>query len=272
MDTVGTLLRHWRKHRRMSQQALAEDAEISTRHLSCLETGRARPSQEMVLVLASALDVPLRDRNTLLLAAGFAPAYRETDLSSPALRPVRTAIEHLLRGAEPYGAVVMDRRWDLVQANRPFAAMAGLVLGRPLRTGENMFELTLRRDAFGHAIPHFEEVARGMLLRLHREAVTSGDEELFALVERLEAIEGVPADWRRDALIAEHPVAMTVDLRLGEQRLSLFTTLTTLGTPTDVTASELRIEHYFPADEATELAMRAFAGSLGQVEQATADG
>jgi transcriptional regulator with XRE-family HTH domain len=259
VDDVGSLLRHWRRHRRMSQQALADDAEISTRHLSCLETGRARPSREMVLVLTSALDVPLRERNTLLLAAGFAPAYRETDLSSTALRPVRTALEHMLHRAEPYGAIVMDRRWDLVMSNRPFHALAGRILGRPLRIGENMLELTLRRDALGHAIQHLDEVARGLLLRLHREAVTTGDDDLFALVAHLERIDGVPKDWRRDAFLTDHPVAMTVDLQLGDQRLSLFTTLTTMGTPTDVTASELRIEHYFPADEATEAAMTAFA-------------
>lgn len=255
IDDVGTMLRHWRRHRRMSQQALAEDAEISTRHLSCLETGRARPSREMVLVITSALDVPLRERNTMLLAAGFAPAYRETDLSSAAMRPVRTALEHLLVRAEPYGAIVMDRRWDLVLANRPFRILAGLILGRPLEVGDNMLELTLRPDALGHVIQGLDQVARGLLLRLHREAVTSGDPELFDLLARLEAIDGVPSDWRRDAFVTDHPVAMTVDLDLGGQALSLFTTLTTMGTPTDVTASELRIEHYFPADEATEVWM-----------------
>ncbi len=262
IDDLGDLLRHWRKQRRLSQQALAEDAEISTRHLSCLETGRARPSREMLLVLASALDVPLRERNTMLLAAGFAPAYRETDLSSPALRPLRTAMEHLLLHAEPYGALAMDRTWNLVMANRPFRGLAELLLGRPLRVGENMLELTLRSDALAPAIRHYDAVARAMLLRLHREAVTTGDADLFDLLAHLESLDGVPPDWRRDAFLTEHPVAMTVDLDLGGQPLSLFTTLTTMGTPTDVTASELRIEHYFPADAASEAFLRAWGATL----------
>lgn len=261
MEDVGTLIRHWRGARRLSQQALADDAQISTRHLSCLETGRARPSREMVLVLASALEVPLRERNTMLLAAGFAPAYRQTDLDDPAMASVRGAIHHLLRGAEPYGALVMDRRWDLVMANRPWATMAEALLGRPLQTGENMLALVLRPDGLRPALHNAEVLIRGLLLRLHREAVATADPELFALLEELCAIDGVPDDWRRDAWSHTPPVAMTVDVALGGQVLSLFTTLTTLGTPTDVAAAELRVEHYFPADAATEAFLRALHSS-----------
>ncbi len=261
MDDVGTLIRHWRTSRRLSQQALAEEAEISARHLSCLETGRARPSREMVLVLASALEVPLRDRNTLLLAAGYAPAYRQTDLGDPALATVRRALEHMLVGAEPYGAVVVNRRWEVLMANRPWRTLAAMVLGREVAVGENLLALTLRPDGFRPLIRNVDALAREMLLRVHREAVTTADPELFALVEELEALDGVPSDWRRDPWEATPPVAFTIDLSFGDQVASLFTTMTTLGTPTDVNLSEIRIEHYFPADPGTEAILRGLFAS-----------
>ena len=256
MDSVGGMIRHWRKQRRMSQLHLAEAAEVSTRHVSCLETGRAQPSRQMVLVLASALDVPLRHRNTLLQAAGFAPAYRETDLEAPGLEAVRYALGFMLEAAEPNGVLVMDRCWDLYMANRPFQTLAQLVLGRALEPGDNMIELTLRDDGFKPFIRQWDDLARGMLLRLHREAVANGDDVLFERVQQLEAIEGVPQDWRRDVWV-DVPVAMTMTLDLFGQQASLFTTLTTMGTPTDITLSELRIEHYFPADEASRLVLES---------------
>lgn len=258
MGDVGALLRHWRTTRRLSQQALAEQAEISQRHLSWLENGRARPSREMVLVLASALDVPLRERNTLLLAAGHAPAYRETDLSSPALAPARRALEHLLRGAEPFGAVVMNRRWDLLMANRPFRSLTGLAIGRELQAGENLVALCIDERALGRTLINREELARGLMLRVHRDAVATGDPELWSLLQTLEGLPGAPSDWRRDAWTHTPPVALTVDVQVGATRLSLFTTLTSLGTATDVSLAELHIEHYFPANEETEQILRAW--------------
>ena len=262
MDTVGTLLRHWRTTRRMSQLTLAESAEISTRHLSCLETGKARPSREMVLVLASALEVPLRERNTLLQTAGFTPAYRQTDLDAPELAQVKRAVDFMLTRGEPYGVLVMDRRWDLVKANRPWDLLATAVLGRPMQPGENLLELTLRDDAFKPVIRNWPAVARDLLRRLHREAVAEADEELFELVHQMGALPGVPGDWRSE-LWAESP-GITLDLHLDVmgQELRLFTTVTTLGTPIDVTLSELRIEHYFPADAATDAALRSWMAAL----------
>jgi len=250
MTDVGSMIRHWRKQRRLSQLGLAEAAEVSTRHLSCVERGRSHPSRQMVLILCSALDIPLRERNTVLQAAGYAPAYRESDLDAPALAPVRHALEFMMRAAEPNGVLVMDKRWDLKMANRPFQSLAQLVLGRPLVAGDNMIELTLRSDAFRPVIREWEPLARGMLHRVHREAVATADPDLFELLDELSAIDGVPTDWRQDAWL-DAPVAMTLTLDLFGQRLSMFTTLTTMGTPTDVTLSELRIEHYFPADEAS---------------------
>jgi len=259
MPGLGELLRQWRTTRRLSQQALSEQAEISPRHLSWLETGRARPSREMVLVLASALEVPLRERNTLLLAAGFAPAYRETDLSAPDLAPARRALEHLLMGAEPFGAVVLNRRWEVVMANRPFRALVGLVLGRDLRLGENLLALTIDPDALGRVILDHAAVNAVLLHRLNRDVVATGDPELAALLADLERLPGVSAEWRRGGLGRTPPVALTLELRLGDQTLSLFTTLTTLGTATDVSLAELHIEHYFPADSATEAVLRGLS-------------
>jgi transcriptional regulator with XRE-family HTH domain len=257
VDHVGTLLRRWRTTRRLSQEALAAHAEVSQRHLSWLETGRARPSREMVLVLASALDVPLRDRNALLLAAGFAPAYRELDLDAPALAPARRALDHLLRSAEPYPALVMNRRWELVVGNGPFRALTTAVLGRSVAAGENLLALTLDPDGLGRVVVDRATLARTLLLRVHRDAVATGDPEQHALLARLEAIPGVPADWRHEAWRHTPPVAATVDVSVGGVALSLFTAVTSLGTATDVGLAELHLEHWFPADDATDAALRA---------------
>lgn len=244
MGEIGALIRHWRGARRMSQAELAEAAEVSARHLSWLETGRSRPSREMVLVLGSALDVPLRERNALLLAAGFAPAYRTTTLDDPTMAPLKKAMEHLLRAAEPYGALAMTHRWELIRANRPWERMAQMLLGRPLVVGENMMTLV-----FTELAPFLadREATLGVLLdRLGREA--AADDDLVDLYDALAKI----ARPRAPLSPSTAPPALTVDLRVGDLRLSLFTTLTTLGTPMDVCASELRIEHYFPADLVTE--------------------
>lgn len=157
MEHVGSLLRHWRRRRRMSQLQLAMGAEVSTRHLSCLETDKARPSREMVLVLASALDVPLRERNVLLAAAGHAPAYRETDWDAPRLTPVRQALSFLLRQQEPYGAVVVDRRWDVVDANEGLRT-----LGRVLTGSGELPENVLRFTLFAASCPNRSPPTRGI--------------------------------------------------------------------------------------------------------------
>lgn len=257
MPVVGSLVRHWRVTRRLSQQDLADAAEISARHLSCVETGRSRPSREMLLVLSSALEIPLRERNTLLLAGGFAPAYRSTDLDDPSMAPVRRALDHLMRGAEPYGALVMNHRWDLVLANRTWHRVAELLLGRSLRSGENMLVLVMEELRTWLVEP--DALIGAMLRRLHQEAVATADPDLHALLGEVEHLPSAPSGWRRDSWLDAPPVALTVDLEVGGQRLSMFTTLTTMGTPTDVNLSDLRIEHYFPADAATEAFLRGLA-------------
>lgn len=255
METVGTLLRGWRRRRRMSQLDLAEAAEVSTRHLSCVERGRARPSRQLVLVLASALEVPLRERNVLLQAAGHAPAYRAAPFDDPSLAPVRQALTFLLEANEPNGMLVMDRAWRLLLVNRPFQVIATLALGRALVPGDNLLELSLAPWGFRPMMVDPDPLVRNMLQRLHREAVATGDPELFALLERLVALEGVPGDWR-SAAVDDAP-AMGVRLQIAGQPLTLFTALTTLGTPGDATLSELRIETWFPADAATRAALEA---------------
>ncbi|TNE87970.1 MAG: XRE family transcriptional regulator [Deltaproteobacteria bacterium] len=255
MPDVGGLIRGWRRKRRMTQQDLAEAAEVSTRHLSCLETGKARPSQEMVLVLGSAMDMPLRARNTLLMAAGFAPAYRQHDLDAPEMASVRLALDFLLKQAEPYGAVVLDRTWHVIQVNRAFELL-GVMLGSPVLPGDNLLRLLFTGKGLREVITNWEELARDTLQRLHREAIITQDEALFALFEELLAVPGVPASWRRDDPEEASALVVPMNLRVMGQELSMFTTVTTLGTPVDVTLSELRIESYFPATPETEAFVR----------------
>ncbi|MEZ4234946.1 MAG: helix-turn-helix transcriptional regulator [Myxococcota bacterium] len=248
MSQVGALVRDWRTRRRLSQADLADQAEVSTRHLSCIERGRAHPSREMVLVLASALDVPLRERNTLLQAAGFAPAYRETDLGDPQMAQVRQALDLVLAGHEPYAAVVVDRTWDVVRTNAPWRLLAAQILGRT-DGPPNLLRAIFDPDGLRPHLVNWEEVARATLQRLRREATVEGDEALLALYHELRG--RAPDHVLRDEASAPPPLLIPVRLRVGDTVLSLFTTLTTLGTPTDVTLSELRIEQYFPADAAT---------------------
>lgn len=259
MTAVGDLVRRWRELRRLSQSDLSQAAEVSTRHLSCVERGVARPSREMILVLASALDVPLRERNTMLQAAGFAPAYRETDLGAPEMAQVRQALELMLLNHEPFGAVVVDRAWNVMLANRPWNAVFGALAG-PGTGPVNLLRATFEPDGVRRFLLNWDEIARGTLERLRREATTEGDPELHALYEELLAMPGVPAALRNAAWDRPPPLVLPVRLRFGDVDLSLFTTIATLGTPTDITLSELRIEQYHPADAATAAWLRAAFG------------
>ncbi len=261
------MLRHWRHRRRMSQLQLASDAEVSTRHLSCVETGKARPSREMVLVLASALEVPLRERNTLLKAAGHSAAYRQTDLADPEMDQVRAALTFLLAQQEPYGAAVVDRLWNPLMMNDPMRMIGTWLFGgsRP-HTGDhapNLLVQLFSDDGFRPFLTNWKAVARSTLDRVYRDAMAEGDEELLVLHEQLCAMPGVPSDWRRPDLTSAPPILIPVELHKDGIELSLFTTITTLGTPMDVTLSELRIESYFPADAQTDVAIRQLAAALG---------
>jgi transcriptional regulator with XRE-family HTH domain len=233
---------------------LALQAGVSQRHLSFIETGRSKPSREMVLLVARALDVPLRERNALLLAAGFAPLFRESDLDAPALAPARKAIDCILRQQEPYPAVAMDRRWDVVTTNGAAAKLFGLLLGDAPRTQPlNVLRLMFDPAALRPHVANWEAVAEALVQRVHREAVGGlPDESTLRLLDEILSYRYVPRSWRLPDFEALAQPFVAIEFRLEGAPLRYFSAVTTLGTPQDVTLQELRIESFFPADEATE--------------------
>jgi transcriptional regulator with XRE-family HTH domain len=257
---LGNLLRGWRQRRHLSQLDLAGLADVSARHLSFIETGRARPSREMVLHLAEHLDVPLRERNALLLAGGFAPTYRETDLDAPEMRAVREAIDRVLRGHEPYPAAVVDRRWNLVAANRAIQAfVAGMpaeLLGPPL----NVLRASLHPDGLAPRIINFTEWSEHLLDRLRRQVLLTGDEELRELEEELRRYPGVPGPSTHAGVEGAGEIAVTLRFRHGDGELRLLSTIATFGTAIDITAAELAIEAFFPADAETAAFLHSAGG------------
>lgn len=260
----GPLLRQWRTARRMSQQQLAIESEVSTRHISYVENGKSSPSREMVLILASALDLPLRERNSLLASAGYAPVYRETDLSEPEMLPVRRAFDTILDHHEPYPAVVLNRGWSVVTMNRAFVRLFAFFLEPPFDpiVGTNVMHSLFHPGGIRAYVDNWEEVASFLIDRLYRESITEPEtSESGRLLEALMSYPGVRARLTEIDLAAAPRVCVTVQLQKKETRLELFSTLTTLGTPMDVTAQELRIESYFPADDTTGEWLRKSAAS-----------
>jgi transcriptional regulator with XRE-family HTH domain len=237
----------------MSQLDLALEAGVSARHVSFVETGRSRPSAEMVVQLAEHLEVPLRDRNALLLAAGYAPAYAQRDLDEPEMGAVRDAIDRLLRGHEPYPAVVVDRHWGLVGANR---AVPLLIAGAAAHLTEppvNVLRLSLHPEGMAPRIVNLGEWRAHLLDRLGRQAVVSGDPALFALHEELAGYPGGAPGHVADLEAAA--IAVPLRLLVDGDELAFISTATTFGTATDITVSELAIESFFPADERTATAL-----------------
>jgi hypothetical protein len=218
----------------------------------------------MLLVLGSALDLPLRDRNALLLAAGFSGAYPETPLDQPRMAAMRGALELILRQHEPFGAVALDRHWSVVMMNAGYARLAGALLGAALlpftvlpEPRPNALRLLFDPNGFRPHVVNWDEVAREMLARVHREALWSGDPATSRLLDELLAAPGVPRGWREPDVEATPALMVPVVLRLGGATVRLFTTLTTLGAPQDITLQELRIESFHPADDASEDLIRA---------------
>jgi transcriptional regulator with XRE-family HTH domain len=262
---VGPMLRRWRTARRLSQQDLALEAEVSSRHLSFVETGRARPSREMVLLLASALEVPLRERNALLQAAGFAPAYHETGLDEPAMSGMLEAVLVILRRSEPSLSIAVDRHWDLVIANGTYAAFLGRLLGPSVPPVPAY--TVLPEPRFNTMVPLFDpagfrshlvnwgDVARTMMLRLRREAALDGDRRTRELLDRLTAFPGVRELMREPEPVGPHALVVPVEIRFAGALLRFVSTITTLGAPQDITLAELRIESFYPADADTERAL-----------------
>jgi transcriptional regulator with XRE-family HTH domain len=255
---VGELLRDWRVRRRFSQLDLANLVSVSTRHLSYVETGRSKPSREMVLRLAEHLDVPLRDRNQLLLAAGYAPVYPETSLHSPQMLAIREALRRLLEAHEPYPAFVVDRWWNLVEANSGLALMTAGVAPHLLEPPANGLRITLHPEGLAPRIANLGEVRAHVLGRLHRQVVTTADPDLQDLYDELS---GYPCDQPEPVLDIPGPGEVIVPFRIrydaGE--LAFLGTVATFGTPLDITVSELVIESFYPADAATADAIRSTA-------------
>ncbi len=264
---VGDLLREWRERRRLSQLALALEAEVSTRHLSYLETGRARPSREMLLRLAERLEVPLRERNTMLLAAGFAPSYPERDLDDPALELARAAVDRVLTGHEPFPALAVDRSWTLLAANRVVPALLTSVTPELLEPPINVLRLSLHPDGLAAQIVNLPEWRAHLLARLSCQVQRTADPGLLDLLEELRDYAGdrdtSGADERNSG---PDPGSVAVPLRLDTEHgpLSLISTTMIFGTPIDVTLSELAIEAFFPADTGTaDLLQRVASSAAG---------
>lgn len=259
----GDLLRGWRQRRRLSQLDLAGDADISARHLSFVETGRSTPSREMVLRLAEQLDVPLRERNALLLAAGYAPMFQERPLHDPALSAARGAVQSVLTGHEPYPALAVDRHWTLLAANRALNPLLVGVDANLLTPPVNVLRLSLHPGGLAPRIGNLGEWRHHLLTRLGGQIARSGDAELERL--RRELVAYPAPDSPREVA----PAPIFVPLRLETERgpLTLLSTTTVFGTPLDVTLSELAVEAFFPADTATGERLRALleeAASGGQ--------
>jgi transcriptional regulator with XRE-family HTH domain len=257
---VGRLLRHWRTARRLSQLELALDADISSRHLSYVETGRSQPSREMVLRLADALEIPLRERNALLVAAGYAPRYFETGLAAPELAQMRSAIDLILRHQEPYPAFVLDRHWDIRMSNQAAPRCTRFLLGAE-PTESNMMRLVLHPNGVRPMMVNWEETAGDLIRHLHNQiAATPSDERAKSLLAEVLAYPDVPAQWRTREIGAPTTPLLTTIFRKGEVELRFFSSITSFGTPHDVTLEEVRIECSFPADEATATACRELFG------------
>ena len=249
---VGTVLRQWRERRRLSQLELALEAGVSARHLSFVETGRSKPGRDMLLGILGELDVPLREQNRLLLAAGHAPAFPERALAGPELAPVREALDQILRGHEPYPAVVVDRTWNLVAANSATRALMSGVDVEPalLEPPINVLRLGLHPRGFGALVVNLGEWRAHFLERLERQIALTGDSELAALAEEIASYPIPATESGPDAI-----VQVRVRLRDGGE-LSFFGMFATFDTPFDVTSSELAVELLFPADGVTATALR----------------
>ena len=260
---VGALLREWRQRRRLSQQELASAASVSARHLSFLETGRSQPSREMLMLLSRRLEVPLRERNTLLVAAGYAPVYRERSLEDPALAGAREAVHLVLRGHEPSPALAVDRHWTLVAANRAVGPLLAGVDAALLQPPVNVLRIALHPAGLAPRILNLAQWREHLLTRLRHQRDASADEGLDALLQELEGYP-VPQAAGAEALAEGDAAGFVVPLRLRvqEHTLTLLSTTTLFGTPMDVTLAELAIETFFPADARTAQLLRTLAPAL----------
>lgn len=260
LNSFATLLKQWRSQRGFSQLDLAVTSQVSQRHISFLESGRAKPSREMVLQLAMVLDVPLRQQNLMLTAAGFAPVHTETDLCAPEMASIRKALDFMLHKQEPYPAIVIDRYWNLILTND--AATRLLTAFIKLETLQahfsvdgkiNLMQAMFAPQGLRPFIVNWEDFAEHLLQRVHREAIAEGQsEQSTALLNELMSYPGVSDIWHGSNQAAQNTLLLTVHLKRDDLELQFFSTIATLGTTYDITLQELRIECLFPADETTE--------------------
>ncbi|WP_373488903.1 helix-turn-helix domain-containing protein [Blastomonas sp.] len=253
---VGSQLRQWRERRRLSQLQLALEVEMSTRHLSFVETGRAQPSRDLIMRLADYLDIPLRARNQILLAAGLAPEFEETGLSAPEMAEAMAVIEHLLAAHAPFPAMVVDRHWNMVASNAAVAVLTEQIAAHLLVPPVNVLRLALHPDGLAPQVVNYELWRSYILHRLDRDIDLSADEGLAALRDELAGYPGVAND---NASPGPPPIALPLVIDTAAGRLSFIGTVTTFGTPRDITLSELALETFFPADSHTAQVLRTLA-------------
>ncbi|MFF2550102.1 helix-turn-helix domain-containing protein [Nocardia sp. NPDC058058] len=253
-QTAGDLLRHWRVTRRLSQLELAGRAETSTRHLSFIETGRATPSRQMILHLSDELEIPLRERNRMLLAAGYAPVYHEPELDAPAMAPVRDAIRQILTGHEPHPALAVDAGWNMVDANAGIALFLEGVDPRLLAPPVNALRLSLHPDGLAPRITNLAEWRGHLFERLQRQIDVSGAPELIELLAELRTY---PGGEEAPGLPEPDQAVVPMRFRYDGHDLAFISVTTVFGTPMNVTVAELAIEAFFPADAATAALLRA---------------
>lgn len=251
LPPAGRLLREWRTRRHLSQLELASGSAVSARHLSFIETGRARPSREMVLHLADRLEIPLRERNRLLMAAGHAPAFAERSLDEEEMEPVRGALGRFLAAHEPYPAVVVDRRWNLLLANGAVDLLTDGVAPELLEPPANALRVTLHPDGMAPRIVNLDEWSAHLLGRLRRQIEMTGDEELERLLAELAGYPGVSGERGSPDLLTAGEIVLPLQLRHGETELALLGTVTVFGTALDITLAELAVEAFYPANSET---------------------
>jgi transcriptional regulator with XRE-family HTH domain len=260
----GSLLRHWRQSRRLSQLELAAEAAVSARHLCFLETGRSQPSREMVQLLGNTLDLPLNEQNTLHLAAGYAPPYGERDLAALDLEHIRHALDFILRQQEPYPGIVLDGRWDIQMRNdasrrlfRPFHEAYEIGDAR----AENAMHVVFHPKGLRQFIVNWEEFAGSLIQSLHREVAQGGDGAVAQLRDEILAYPGLPSAWKVPLGPSQASPVMPMHLRKGDLDLAFFSTLTTFAMPRDVALQQLKIECFYPADTRTAEVARRLAAA-----------
>ena len=263
--SIASKLRWWRQHRGLSQLELAGRANISQRHLSFIELGRSLPSRDMVMRLAKALDVPMRQQNVLLLAAGYAPVWRETALAAPELGPVASALGYMLAQQEPFPAVVVDRHWNLLKSNTGAVRLVEFLVG-PLApdAAVNLADALVAPDVLRPFLVNWAEVIRFFIGSVEADAWADGTPETAALLERLLAYQGVQSALRHPPASSAAGPVLPMYFRKADISLRLFTTIATLGTAQDITLQELRIESFFPMDAETANILRGWASAAGR--------